>query len=425
MEVDQPGLGLDREYLIKGFEDKDVQAYYRYMVDTAVYLGAQRKVAEQELKESLMFELKIAQITLPQEERRNTSTLNNQMTIEEGNKLYPGFNWTQHINNMHNSLEVPMTSNEVINVAVPKYIIKLAEYLPTVPARVQSNYQVWRYIKSILSLMDKEVRQIQLKFSKALTGKEELSPRWETCVKATSSKFYFYEGSLTNAIGSMYAKEYFPESSKRVAEEMVNSIKDEFKLMLDELEWMDAITKSAAQTKVDKMAQIIGYAREIINNTLINEFYEGLNISSTSYLQNYLDLLNYISNYYIREFRKPIDNQSWKNRGGAAVVNAFYSSKENSIKFPAGILDGIFFKDDRPSYMNYGAIGTVVGHEITHGFDDRGSQKDGDGNLVNWWQQETKQTYLQRAQCIIGKYKHLKRLWTILSLSLVLFLVTI
>merc|ERR1712126_311817 len=120
--------------------------------------------------------------------------------------------------------------------------------------------------------------------------------------------------------------------------------------MLDELDWMDSKTKERAHDKVDMMTPHIAYSKE---------------------------------------FRQPIDKQSWKTHGGAAIVNAFYSSSENSIQFPAGILDGVFFQSDRPSYMNYGAIGMVVGHEITHGFDDQGSQKDGEGNLVDWWEEET------------------------------------
>ena len=112
---------------------------------------------------------------------------------------------------------------------------------------------------------------------------------------------------------------------------------------------------------------------------MINELYSGLNLEKDSYLKNMLRLKKFINAYYINEFRKPIDKKSWKTHGGAAIVNAFYSPEENSIQFPAGILEGVFFQQDRPLYMNYGGIGFVVGHEITHGFDDEGSQTDGEG----------------------------------------------
>ncbi|XP_023346897.1 neprilysin-2 isoform X3 [Eurytemora carolleeae] len=349
-------------------------------------------------------------MSLPREERRNATALNNQMTLEEGNKMYPAFNWTNHVRNILDNPEVPINSSEVINVAVPVYVQKLAVYMPSVPARVQANYLLWRFIKGMVSFSDKEARQIQLKYNMVLTGKEQESPRWETCVKTTSGNgenyLYFYEGSLTNAVGAMYAKEYFPESSKQIADDMVSNIKKEFKTMLDELDWMDDITRKKAHSKVDKMMPFIGYAKEILDDKLINEHYKGLDLNSPSYLKNFLKLKTFINEYYVKVFRDPIDNHSWKTHGGAAIVNAFYSPNENSIQFPAGILDGVFFKDDRPSYMNYGAIGVVVGHEITHGFDDTGSQKDGDGNLVDWWEPQTKKKYLERAQCIIDQYSN-------------------
>ena len=175
--------------------------------------------------------------------------------------------------------------------------------------------------------------------------------------------------------------------------------------LLDNLDWMDAATRRRAYKKSDLMTPHIAYPKEILDDKLITEFYDGLVLLKVSFLKNYLQLKTW-NKYYANEFQKPIDKKSWKTHGGAAIVNAFYSSEENSITFPAGILDGVFFQEDRPLYMNYGAIGFVVGHEITHGFDDQGSQKDGEGNLVDWWKPETKQRYLEKAQCIIDQYSN-------------------
>merc|ERR1711997_1348503 len=177
-----------------------------------------------------------------------------------------------------------------------------------------------------------------------------------------------------------------------------------FKDMLDKLDWMDAKTKQRAFEKADLMTPNIAYAKEILDDRLLEEFYGGLVLSKASYLKNYLHLKIWMGKYYAKEFRQPVDKKSWKTHGGAAIVNAFYNPAENSINFPAGILDGVFFQEDRPLYMNYGAIGFVVGHEITHGFDDTGSQKDGEGNLVDWWEPESKKRYLEKAQCIIDQY---------------------
>jgi len=408
LEIDEPGLGLSREYLIKGFNDKDVQAYYNYMVQTAVFLGANEDVAKTEMKEALEVELKLAELKLPRAERRNKTALYNPMTLGEVQKLYPEIPLIKYTNRILGSADGIVDENEVVNVAVPKYITDFAAYIPTVSARAQANYIVWRNVKFAMAYLNEEALQIKLEYSKVLTGKAQEAPRWEKCVKSTAgldgTYLYFYEGSLTNAVGGMYAREHFDLNAKDVADQMVENVRAEFKKMLDELDWMDPITKSRAHKKADKITPHIAYAKEILDDKLINEFYEGIDLRKDSYLKNIIRLKKFISEYYVNEFRKPIDKQSWKTHGGAAIVNAFYNPAENSIQFPAGILDGVFFNADRPLYMNYGAIGFVVGHEITHGFDDQGSQKDGDGNLVDWWEPESKKRYLEKAQCIIDQY---------------------
>merc|ERR1711971_680364 len=368
LEVDQPSLGLSREYLIKG-----------------------------------------AEMTLPREERRNKTALYNTMTIKEASALYPELPWVEYINVILSpDRTVTVEENEVVNVAVPKYIEEFGKLIATVPARTIANLIMWMNVKSSMSYLSEEAIQIQLAYSKAITGKASKSPRWEKCVKATAglggNYFYHYEGSLTNAVGAMYAKEYFQAAAKEVTDEMVFNIRKEFKDMLAGLDWMDAKTKERAFEKADLMTPNIAYAKEILDNRLLEEFYDGLVLSKASYLKNYLHLKIWISKYYAKEFRQPVDKKSWKTHGGAAIVNAFYNPAENSINFPAGILDGVFFQEDRPLYMNYGAIGFVVGHGITHGFDDQGSQKDGEGNLVDWWEPETKTRYLEKARCIIEQY---------------------
>ena len=147
------------------------------------------------------------------------------------------------------------------------------------------------------------------------------------------------------------------------------------------------------------MASHVGYSKEILDNGLITEYYTGLELASDSLLLNMLRLKKFIRCYNAKRFRTPIDKKDWRTHGGAAMVNAFYSADENSILFPAGILGGSFFNMDLPRYMNFGAIGSVVGHEITHGFDDMGSQKDGEGNPVDWWLPATKERGLLVVFC--------------------------
>ena len=223
----------------------------------------------------------------------------------------------------------------------------------------------------MVSFLDADALAIMQDFSKVLSGQHVESPRWETCVSKIAS--------LTNAVGSMYAQKYFPEDKKVQVEEILVNLRKEFKIMLDELEWMDAATKASAYAKIDQMTSHIAYSKEILDTDLMNEFYKGLSLNSDSFITNNLKLNKFILTNYWNELRQPIDKQSWKTHGGAAIVNAFYSPNENSIEFPAGTLDGLYFQSDRPAYMNYGTIGVAMGHEITHGFDDQGAQKDEQG----------------------------------------------
>ena len=160
------------------------------------------------------------------------------------------------------------------------------------------------------------------------------------CVKSVAGLdgkyLYYYEGSLTNAVAAMYAKMFFKLEAKEKADEMVVNIRAEFKKMLDELDWMDVATKARAHVKADKITPHMAYPKEILDDGLINEFYEGLELNTGSYLKNYYTLKKFINLYYAKEYRKKIVKDDWRTHGGAAVVNAFYNPSENSIQFPAG-----------------------------------------------------------------------------------------
>ena len=410
--IDQFSPGLSREYLIKGLEDKDVKAYYDFMVNIAVLLGAEPERVELEMKESLLLELRLAEFSLPREERRNKTALYNPMSLAEVQEMYPELPLVSYINNITGYEPANVDEDEVVDVTVPAFITKVRNHLSTVPARVLANYILWRNVKSSVSYLNNQALEHALQYSKVLTGKSKQAPRWERCVKSVAGldgkSLYFYEGSLTNAVGAMYAKRFFPLEAKKAAhiivDTMVDYVRAEFKKMLDELDWMDPITRAKAHKKADQITSHVGYAKEILDDGLITEFYSGLELRNDSYLLNTLRLKKFINLHYAKEFRKAIDKKDWRTHGGAAIVNAFYNPDENSIQFPAGILGGVFFDVDRPLYMNFGAIGFVVGHEITHGFDDQGSQKDGEGNLVDWWEPETKRKYLEKAQCMIDQY---------------------
>jgi len=400
IEIDQPQFGLDREYLIKGLDDRNVKAYFNYMVQTAKLLGAEEKFAKKEMKKVIEMEIELAKMSLPRERRRNKTALYNPMTIFKANRLYPDISLGNYINSILGSRYVVHYEDDIVNVKVPQYLTDFKEYISWQPSHVQANYIIWRIIKEAMNYMneEEEASEIQLTYEKTIHGKTQKTPRWEKCVQSTAGlknpNLYFKEGSLSNAIDAMYAKEHFDLGAKEVIDKIVENVRSEFKKMLYEETWIDYTTKAKALMKVDQITPHVAYAKEILDTPRINEYYNGLNLTHyDSFLYNILDLKKFIYDYNIREFRNPIDKRSWKTHG-----------EGNSIQFPAGMLEGIYSEKETPFYLNYGAIGVDVGHEIAHGFDDEGSQYDGQGNLVDWWEAKTKKKYLKKAQCIIDQY---------------------
>ncbi|XP_069163087.1 neprilysin-2 isoform X2 [Procambarus clarkii] len=397
IDIDQPPLGMpSRKYLLKGFNDSDVQAYYNYQVSMAELMGADRATAQKELKESLEFEIQIANFSLPKEERRNASKLYNKMSIAELQKMVPEVPWLEYINTVLDPF-FTVTEEEPVIVNVPTFVKKLGQLLTKTPKRVIANYMIWRVTAASVGYLSEDARDIQLEYSRKLVGKGTREPRWKECMSSVS-------GSLAHAVGSMYARAFFKEDAKAAADEMVRYIRAEFANILHNIDWMDKATRHRAMEKAKAITPHIAYPPELLLDEKLTELYDGLEISGGDLLESMRNLTVFGTNYSFKRLREKIDKKDWRNHGAAAVVNAFYSPLENSIQFPAGILQGTFFEADRPKYMNFGAIGYVIGHEITHGFDDTGRQFDATGDLRDWWEKETKDKFLEKAKCIIYQY---------------------
>ncbi|XP_014481617.1 PREDICTED: neprilysin-11 isoform X1 [Dinoponera quadriceps] len=396
IDLDQAALGLSREYLTKGMDEKIVQEYYKYMVDIAVILGAEPERAKKELKESLEFEIKLANISLPNEKRRNVTLLYNPMTVNEMSQAYPSIPWREYFNTIL-APQAHVNQDEMIIVNVPSYLKNFEKLIQHTPKRVQANYAFWRAAAASVSYLTDDIRKRQLMYTIHLNGKTEREPRWKECVDIVS-------GSMAISVGSMYVRKYFKEDAKKTALEMVSDIREEFTKILKKVEWMDEKTRANALDKAASMVSHIAYPDELLDDKKLEEFYAGLELNSDDYLGSILNLTIFGTDFSFGRLRQPVNKTEWISHGRPAVVNAYYSSIENSIQFPAGILQGAFFSNDRPRYMNYGAIGFVIGHEITHGFDDQGRQFNKEGNLVDWWEPETKEQYLKRAECIIYQY---------------------
>ncbi|KAF2360342.1 Peptidase M13 C-terminal domain [Trinorchestia longiramus] len=397
IDIDQPSLGMpSREYLLRGLNDSDVQAYLEYQVSLATLLGADRAYAESQLRQSLEFEIKLANFSLPKEERRNATKLYNKMTIADLQSRVPNIPWLTYINTILAPFTV-VTEREEVIVNVPSYIDKLGNLLRTAPKQVVANYMMWRISAASISYLSEDARDLQLVYSKKITGTGKRKPRWKECMGAVS-------GSLSYAVGKLYAEKFFKKDAKNAADEMVSYIRTEFDKILRTVDWMDDKTRIRAINKSMAITPHIAYPEELLDESKLTELYKELVISDGELLHNMRNLTIFGTNYSFKRLREKVDKNDWKKHGAAAVVNAFYSPLENSIQFPAGILQGTFFNADRPKYLNYGAIGFVIGHEITHGFDDMGRQFDYKGDLKEWWEPETRAKFLEKSKCIIHQY---------------------
>ena len=330
--------------------------------------------------------MKINDIDEFREERRNPRMLYNTMKIRELAELNPDVPWLEYINRLLSKEVVQVDNSEIINVSTPSYIKNLQNLLNETSARTQANYLMWRVVAASMPYLTEEADRIGLKLSKKLTGQSEQPARWKRCVGVATE-------SLPNAVGSLYVGKYFDEKSKANAVEIVSEIRNQFRTTLEEVKWMDDKTKLKAKEKAEAMVEHIGYPTELHDLKKLVDLYDGLEVSPDDYFGNALNVTIFSTNYAFSKLREKVNKTDWIRHGNPAVVNAFYSPLENSIQIPAGILQGVFFSSDRPQYLNYGAIGWVIGHEITHGFDDQGRLFDKDGNLMNWWQPETSSRY--------------------------------
>ncbi|KQS38417.1 neprilysin-2 isoform X1 [Drosophila erecta] len=407
IDLDQSSLALSREYLVKGFNETLVTAYYEYMVDIAVLFGANRDLAKTELLSSLEFEIALANISWPNEKRRNSSELYNLRTTAQLQAAYPYVQWVDYMNALLPE-GLNLVEDEMINLSVPSFFADLGKLLAKTPKRVIANYMFWRIHGFSVGFLSEEFRKRQLQYATALSGRQEQEARWKECVDiATSSMDEICDedfNSLGISVGSLYVGKHFHKDSKANALEMVNEIREVFNDILDEVNWMDAQTKQEAKQKLHSMSTHIGYPDEMLDNEKLAAYYAKLDIDPDKYFESFLGMNIFGTDYSFNKLRLPVNKTDWVRHARPAIVNAFYSSLENSIQFPAGILQGHFFNAQRPKYMNFGAIGYVIGHEITHGFDDQGRQFDVKGNLRDWWHPDTQKAYLAKAKCIIEQY---------------------
>uniref|UniRef100_A0A8R1HWB4 Endothelin-converting enzyme 1 n=2 Tax=Caenorhabditis japonica TaxID=281687 RepID=A0A8R1HWB4_CAEJA len=405
--IDQANLALGRGtrdyYLNVTLFSSHMTAYRKYLRKIAQLLKTDGNLTRSEkdmnadIEKIIDFEIELAKIIVAEDERRNNTRLYNKKEIADLYSLLPQVEWVTFFQSIapadlkhlfHNQTEIIICEIE--------YLRQVSALIASTDKGLLTNYVLWRVVQSNVRYLDERFDDIKQDFLKVMTGQQQSAPRWKDCAQVPSTV-------LPLAAGAIYVQAHFQESDREEAIRMIVHLRNSFADLVRKNDWMDDETKKVAIEKANSMINNIGYPDVTNDWKQLDQQYQGLEIQeSDTYYYIMKKSVVWMQSREFQKLIKPFDKHEFDI--SPAVVNAFYSPEKNAITFPAGILQPPFFSGTFPKAVNYGAIGAVIGHEITHGFDDQGSQYDKDGNLHNWWSESSLNAFDTRRRCIVEQY---------------------
>ncbi len=385
-EVGQGGLGLpDRDYYTKT-DAKSVAlraAYTAHIARMLTLLSDAPSTAATEAQTVLALETQLAAASMTRVERRDPNATYNKMTLAQMDALSPGFSYAPYF------AAAGVADPGPLVIGQPKFFAAVGGLMKTVPLADWKTYLRWHLISSTAPYLSENFVAESFAFrGTTLGGVTQNQPRWKRVLRET-------DGELGEGLGQLYVAEAFPPAAKARALLLVQNVKAALRTRLTSLDWIGEDTRRQALTKLDKMRIKIGYPDHWRD-------YSKLEVSSPSYVVNVLAANRFDFNRDLAKLGKPVDRSEWGMT--PPTVNAYYNPSGNEIVFPAGILQPPFFDPQADDASNYGGIGAVIGHEMTHGFDDQGRQFDGDGNLKDWWTAADKKRFQQRADGVAAQF---------------------
>ncbi|APS00814.1 hypothetical protein BCY86_00575 [Pajaroellobacter abortibovis] len=388
--IQQGGLTLpDRKYYLEPQEqgpDKQIeQAYRMHLARMFVLSGISSKGdAEQSVESVLAIERKLAGASLPRTQLRDPALNYHRMHLAELKRLAPHLDWETYFHDLGVFPSVPF------NVAQPEFIKAVNQLVASYNPRDSSlrRYLRWHLLHSMTHALPKSFEEEEFSFFQRFTGAKKLHPRWKRCVIATHSV-------LGEALSIPFVQKSLGEQGKVEAQHLIEQIELQMRRFLTQSTWMDESTRKNAFEKLELMHNKVGYPGKWRS-------YERLRLQRDSFAENVAASRAFNLDYELAKIGKPLDREEWKM--SPSTVNAYYEPSLNEMVFPAGMLLPPFFYRPFSITMNYGGIGFVMGHELTHGFDDEGKQFDGRGNLINWWSSSAEAVFHQKAKCIEDQY---------------------
>jgi predicted metalloendopeptidase len=389
MEIGQAGQGglalPDRDYYTKddAGSKKIRDQYVEHMTKMFGLLGEPQDKAAEHAKKVMEIETSLAQAARTRVQLRDPQKNYNKMKVADLQALTPDWKWEDYFK------EIKLTEPGDINVGQPEFFQAADKLFASTPVDDWKTYLRWHVLHAAAPVLSKEFVDEDFSFfGKTLTGAQQLKPRWKRVVATTDQE-------LGESLGKLYVADYFPPEAKARALELVNNLREALGDRIKTLDWMDDATKQEALKKLAAFTVKIGYPDKWRDYSL-------LTVDRNSYAMNVLRGQTFERARQMAKIGKPVDRSEWGMT--PPTVNAYYNSSRNEIVFPAGILQPPFFNAKADDAVNYGGIGAVIGHEMTHGFDDRGRQYDAVGNLRDWWTPESAKAYTDRSKAIVAQY---------------------
>ena len=382
----QAGLGLpDRDYYFNndGPTKKLREEYVAHVAKMFELLKDSPDVAKENAQTVMKIETQLAKASFTRVENQDPQKTYNKLDIAGLNKLAPNIDWKAYFT------KTGYPDINEVNIYQPTFFKELSSMMKTVSIKDWKTFLRWHFIHSTASYLSRDFVQESFDFyGNKLSGQEKMRPRWKRVLDETSA-------DLGELIGQLYVKKYFPPEAKQRMTEMVMNLKKSLKQRIQNLTWMGPKTKEEAIAKLDKMGVKVGYPDKWRD-------YSGLEITSQPFVLNVLNAQNFDFRYDMNKIGKPVDPTEWGMT--PQTVNAYYNPNRNEIVFPAGILQPPFFNMNADDAVNYGAIGMVIGHEMTHGFDNMGRQFDKNGNLRDWWTKEDSKAFQEHTKMLVDQY---------------------
>ncbi|MBR4434337.1 MAG: M13 family metallopeptidase [Bacteroidaceae bacterium] len=392
VQIGQGGLTLgQKEYYLDTDEATTAirEKYKQHIVRMFTLCGYDEAEAQKKMESILGIETRIAQVSYSNVQMRDPAANYHKMSYDELCKQFPGINW----NYLFTTLG--MDGVEEVDVNQPEPIHEVEAILAEVPVEDQKAYMEWQCITGSAGQLSTSIDKANFDFfGTVMSGRQEQQPMWKRATGLVS-------GLMGEAIGQLYVEKYFPAAAKERMVKLVGNLQQALGQRIDDQEWMSADTKKRAHEKLDAFYVKVGYPDTWKD-------YSGLNIDPQKNLYaNMVEAGKFMWNDMLkRKFKKPVDPTEWHMT--PQTVNAYYNPTTNEICFPAGILQYPFFDMDADDAFNYGAIGVVIGHEMTHGFDDQGRQFDKDGNFADWWAEGDADKFKERVQVLVDHFNNIE-----------------